>query len=135
MMKGINQSGARPVSSSSKNSRDMTGLMMLNRKPITVVSMTKATAGPAPRRRFLAKATVLFLRPEGTKFSPGSKVRQRPVKEVLNSSMLTCTTPRAGSLSTAFFPLKPSSTTKWLKFQWMMQGKEACFLSASTSIL
>ena len=34
------------------------------------------------------------------------------------------TWPRAGSLIRACLPEKPLSTTKWLKFQKMMQGKE-----------
>jgi hypothetical protein len=100
----------------------MTGLMIPNRWVMIVVMTTKITAGAAPRRRFLANIRVLLRFPEGTKFSPGAKVSTRPVKDWLNSSMDTDTVPRAGSLSTALFFRKPLSTTKWLKFQWMMHG-------------
>ena len=45
-----------------------------------------------------------------------------PVKDLSNSSGLTLTKPLAGSLIQAYLPLKPSSTTKWLKFQCIMHG-------------
>ena len=99
-----------------------------------MVSATKAAAAPAPLRRLRAKASVLLRLPEGTKASVGARVMTMPVKERSNCSMGTFTMPRAGSFSTALPPLKPSSTTKWSKFQWMMQGKVAFSLSASSSM-
>ena len=78
--------------------RENTGLMMPKRYPITVDSITKATAAPAPASRLRAKARVLFRFPPGTKPSSGWIFRQTPVKERSNSSMDTRTSPRAGSL-------------------------------------
>ena len=103
--------------------REKMGLMMPKRYPTAVESITKATAAPAPASRLRAKASVLLRLPPGWKSAPGLNWRQMPVKEASNSSMGTFTSPRAGSLRRAKLPLKPSSTTKWLKFQWMMQGK------------
>ncbi len=59
---------------------------------------TKAIAAPAPDSRFLANSSVLLGFPPGTKPSPGVMDRQMPVKEASNSSIVTLTSPRAGSL-------------------------------------
>ena len=99
-----------------------------------VVSATNTAAAPAPLRRLRAKASVLLRLPEGAKPSLGASVMTIPVKDWSNCSMLTFTTPRAGSLITALPPRKPSSTTKWSKSQWMMQGKVAFSRSASSSM-
>ena len=68
------------------------------------------------------KAPRLFGCPPGRKSGPGSGVIVIPVKLLSNSSGLTFTFPLAGSLMNAYPFLKPFSTTKWLKFQWMMHG-------------
>ena len=98
------------------------------------VSITNTAAAPAPASRRRANSSVLLRLPEGTKSGPGTTVMQTPVKAWSNSSMDTFTTPRAGSLITARLPLKPSSTTKWSKFQWMMQGKTAFSRMAPSSM-
>ena len=103
--------------------REKPGWMTPSSEEMMVQSTTKATAGPAPFRRTLAKASTLLGLPSGTKSGPGSIIRQMPVKERSNSSMDTDTVPRAGSLSTALSFLNPLSTTKCSMFQWMMQGK------------
>ena len=79
---------------------------------MAVERATKATAPPAPVSRRRAKAAVLFRFPPGAKSGPGVSSRQTPVKARSNSSRETFTSPRAGSLSRACFPRKPSSTTK-----------------------
>ena len=89
---------------------------------ISETTVVKISASFAPARRLRTKPSMLLGLPSGTKPSPGSSRMQTPVKEWSNSSMETSTWPRAGSFSTARSRLKPSSTTKWLKFQWMMQG-------------
>lgn len=45
----MNQSGFSPVSSRSRKTRENAGFIMPMRAEITVVSVTKATAAPAPR--------------------------------------------------------------------------------------
>ena len=80
------------------------------------------SAVPAPARRFFAYRVMLLGLPPGWKPSPGSNIMQMPVKDSSKVSMLTDTMPRAGSFSMALSPLNPSNTTKWLKFQWMIQG-------------
>ncbi len=58
-----------------------------------------------------------------TKLAPGSNVRQTPVKDLSNSSAVTVRVPVAGSSNLARpARSKPSSTTKWLKFQNNIQG-------------
>ena len=97
-----------------------------------LVSMTKTIAAPAPESRFLAKARVLVRFPSGSKFSVGAKTMTMPVNALSNSSIVTFTLPRAGSFMQAWFPRNPQSTTKWLRFQWMMQGKALIPLTASS---
>ena len=89
------------------------------------MAIQKAIAVPAPFSLLAAKDRTLLGFPDGSKSSPGENMRQIPVKDSSNSFMGTSTTPLAGSLRTALSLLKPSSTTKWLKFQWMMQGNSA----------
>ena len=86
--------------------------MISHSDPITVVSTTKAIAVLAPLSLFAAKSRTLLGFPDGSKSSPGAKRRQIPVKDWSNSSSDTSTLPLAGSFRTAFFPVKPSSTTK-----------------------
>ena len=100
-----------------------------------MVSTTNTIAVSAPLSLLAAKASTLLGFPEGSNFSPGENIRQIPVKDSSNSSMVTSTRPLAGSLRIAFLPRKPSSTTKWLKFQCMMHGKVACSISVCTSSL
>ena len=45
------------------------------------VNMTKATATPEPFILSIEKANIDFGCPEGSKFSPGSKIKQMPVKD------------------------------------------------------
>ena len=88
---------------------------------------------PSGRR----KSTLAFAKsrlPEGSKPSPGAKDSTSPVKDSSNCSMGIWTTPRAGSFSTALPFLNPSSTTKWLNSQWMMQGKVPLSFSPSSSM-
>ena len=82
-----------------------------------VVSATNAAAAPAPFSRLRAYASMLLGLPEGWKPSPGATVITTPVKPSSNCSMVSFTTPRAGSFNITRLPLKPSSTTKWSKFQ------------------
>ena len=121
-VKGMSQSRLIPERSLSMKMPDITGLMIPNIYEIIVVSITKATAAPAPIRRFLANSTVLFLFPLGLKSGPGTGTTVTPVKDLSNSSGPTLTNPLAGSFMYAYLPLNPQSTTKWLKFQCMMHG-------------
>ena len=109
---GINQSGFCPVSNRSMKIREKAGLMIPMSEVITVVIIVNATATPAPRIFSLAKVIILLGLPPGSKESPGSNIRQMPVKELSKVSIGTLYVPFAGSFSTALFPLKPSSTTK-----------------------
>lgn len=83
------------------NTLEKTGVI----KPIAAIRMpvriTKAKAAAVPFSRFLAKSQTLRGLPEGTKFSPFSKQSVIPVKDLSNSSRVTSTVPRAGSLMTA----------------------------------
>ena len=119
---GLSKSRFSPLSSRSTKNREKAGLATSNRAPISVVSMTNATAAPAPCSRLRANSRVLLRLPLGSKASPGLNMMQMPVKALSNSSIGILTLPRAGSLMRAFLPANPHSTTKWLKFQWMMQG-------------
>ena len=56
---------------------------------ITVVITVKATASPVPFMRWRAKASTLLGFPPGSKFSPGSNIRQMPVKDLSKTSMGT----------------------------------------------
>ena len=91
---------------------------------MAAVSMTNAMGPPRPSRRLRAKASVSGLAPPSSKASVLANTSPMPVKLWSNSSIGTLTWPRAGSLIRACLPEKPLSTTKWLKFQKMMQGKE-----------
>ena len=94
------------------NISDMTGFIIPNREVMTVVSMTNATAAPAPMSRFFAKSMVLLRFPLGLKVCEGVMLSVMPVNALSNSSGPTLTKPLAGSFMQAYFPLKPSSTTK-----------------------
>ena len=112
MMNGMNQSGFCPVSSRSRNIRENAGFIIPISEVIKLVSTTNATAVPAPLRRFPANSSILFGFPEGSKVSFGSNIITMPVNALSNSSIVTATFPRAGSLRYALLPLNPLSTTK-----------------------
>ena len=113
------------------NILEVTELMIPKRYAIAVVSMTKATAAPAPMRRFLAKSRVLLRFPPGSKSSPGTGSMTTPVNASSNSFQLSFTVPLAGSFIYTLSPLNPFSTTKWFMFQWMMHGKRPSAFRAS----
>ena len=113
--------------------RENTEVMMPVAVTSSVVAMTMANAGAEPRRRSRANPSTLWGLPPGSNAGPGFIMRQMPVNAWSNSFMVTVTLPRAGSASTARSPLKPHSTTKWLKFQWRMQGNCPCSRSAAGS--
>ena len=134
-MKGTSQSGFCPVRRRSRKIRLNTGLIMPINEEIVVVKITNATAADVPFSRSLAYEKGDFRFPDGSNPSSGSTVIQIPVKFLSNSSHGTVTRPLAGSLMTAFFPLNPHRTTKWLNPQCMMQGKGPSSSSASGSSL
>ena len=68
---------------------------------MSVVRMIKTMADAVPLRRSLTKGRMLLGLPPFSKASPGWKVRHTPVNSRSNSSILTLTMPRAGSLMTA----------------------------------
>ena len=70
--------------------------------------------------RLLAKSKVLLRFPPGSKRSEGTGMIATSLKDLLNSSQPTRTSPRAGSFSQTHFPLKPSSTTKWFRFDLLL---------------
>ena len=78
--------------------REKAGFRSVNAEPMMLISMTKTIAAPAPESRFLAKARVLVRFPSGSKFSVGAKTMTMPVNALSNSSIVTFTLPRAGSL-------------------------------------
>ena len=96
---------------------------------MAAVSMTNANAGPRPSRRLRAYFLVSGLAPPSSKASVFSNIRTMPVNESSNWSIGTLTCPRAGSFISAYLPLNPRSTTKWLKFQKIMQGKGSFFFN------
>ena len=100
-----------------------------------VVRTTNTIAASAPFSLFLAKPRMLLGFPSGWKFSPGENMRQIPVKDSSNSFIETSIFPLAGSLRTAASFLNPSRTTKWSKFQWIIQGNVAFAISACGSTL
>ena len=122
-IKGSSQSGFFPVKSRSINILLKTGLIIPIKDEIVVVRTTKTTAVEVPLSRSFAYSKTDFFFPEGVKSSPGSIVIQMPVNSLSNSSHERITWPLAGSFMTAFFPLKPHKTTKWLNPQCRIQGK------------
>jgi hypothetical protein len=60
--------------------------------------------------------------PAAANSSVGSKARTTPVNEWSNSWRVTVYGPIAGSLTCTLPRRKPSTTTKWLKFQCTMTG-------------
>jgi hypothetical protein len=93
---------------------------MTEAKALTTI--TKANTGAVPFRRSLANGQTLTGLPPGSKFSPGVMAMAIPVKEVLNCSTGTFTSPFAGSFIYASFLVIFVSTTKWFIFQWITQG-------------
>ena len=81
IIKGINHSGFTPVSSLSRKILENAGLIIPIRLEIILVSITKATATAEPFILSLAKDIIDLGLPEGSKLSPGSNIRQIPVKD------------------------------------------------------
>ena len=110
-------------STSSTNMRTSTGLTTSGTAPRAAkqISSAKLCSTPINCARRIGSRRGLV--PRRRKFGPGSKVRQTPVKALSNSSVLTVREPVPGSSNFARPDRsKPSSTTKWLKFQNNTQG-------------
>jgi len=127
---GTSHSGSWPERMRSRNTVPRDAIKMSTTDTIAAVVMTNETAPPSPLRRFLAYAAVSGFEPPSTRASVFSNTRTTPVKLSSNSSIVTLIWPRAGSFKYACLPLKPHSTTKWLKFQKRMQGKDPFLRSA-----
>ena len=133
-MKGYSHSGFFPPSSRSMNTWESAGLMMPTTAVTAAVMATNASAAREPCRRGPPNSHTARGLPLGWKSGPGTKRSMTPVKAASNSSSVTVTSPRAGSFRCTLPPLKPRHTTKWLKFQWTMQGNTPCERSASGCI-